>query len=402
MGNRKAAYTVIISDIEPIEGKDRIKYISIKDLGWKVIGSADLKIGQKVVYIEYDCIIAEGQPWAEFLRKRCYSPKYHGFKIRAMSMAGVVSYGLILTFEEVGLTEDYPEGYDLSELLHVIPIDDAQNFENEQSSQRKMTKFQKFVKKYAYFIWKVFWYRKPENNAFPTQWANKTDETRIENFSPEVFKKWYGKPIYISVKQDGQSMSAGIVKDRFFIASRNLKKYDKPLKKAIKELTPENYSKLNKLNQNPFIYIACKYSLAKRMASVKRSLDLMDFVLQMEVCGPGIQQNKMGLKELDAFVFNFYDVQERKYFKWWKIKKISEFIGIPHVELVQTTIWKWNNLKELKDYAKGTYANGYPREGIVIRSNDGESQYIEEPEKGQHGCWSVKCINDDFALKDNS
>jgi hypothetical protein len=398
MSDRKAAYIATIDKKELIPGKDRIAYYSLVELGWKVIADISLNEGDRVIYCEYDCIISEDQLWAEFLRKRCYSPKYRGYKISAMKMGDFISYGIIFKPEECGITiGQRQDGEDLSEILHIYPKNDASEFDTQQK-QTPPSKWQRFLKKYAYFIWKFFWYRKPDSKQFPSFMANKTDETRIENFSSHVFEEWYGKPIYVTEKADGQSMTAGIYKNRFIISSRNIKKYDKPLKKAIKEIKPENAKFLGK--SDLFIEFACNSSLGKKLFKIKKEFNLENFAIQLELCGPSIQKNHLGLKGYDGFVFNIYNSDEKKYYKWEYVETFCNFVGIKTVKLLEITIWKWKNLKELKNYSKGFYENGYPREGVVIRSNDSYTKFIEDPEKGQHGCWSIKCINDDFALKD--
>jgi tRNA-binding EMAP/Myf-like protein len=210
MSTREAAYLATITKVEPIEGKDKIHYAYVKagDTEWGVISSILIQPGDKIVYIEYDVIVSEGQGWAEFLRKRCYSPKYRGFKISAMRMSGKISYGLVLTIKEAGLDEaynDFPVGTPLSAVLKIFPIDDAAEYEKQQPVQ--LSKFQRFLKKYFYLFWKLFFYRKPQNSQFPTNGAIKTDETRIQNLTYLFDEKYKGLPVYVTEKCiDGETL----------------------------------------------------------------------------------------------------------------------------------------------------------------------------------------------------
>jgi hypothetical protein len=80
---------------------------------------------------------------------------------------------------------------------------------------------------------------------------------------------------------------------------------------------------------------------------------------------------------------------------------IQAFCGkteIPAVPFVGFTKFTWKNMAELKEYARGDYDNGTPREGIVCRAMD-DSPFIPDAKKDQHGCFSFKVINDDFAVK---
>jgi hypothetical protein len=402
LSNRKVAYIATISKIENIEGKDRIKYISLKDLGWQVIGSSELSEGEKIIYIEYDSIISEGPEWAEFLRKRCYSSKYKGFKISAMRMAGLVSYGLILTPKDIGFTDSnfiyLPDGHDLSSMIGAKAIDDAEEFEVHQK-QAEPTKFQKFIKKHLYFIWKKF-YRKPESNAFPSGDAIKTDETRLQTLTRLFGPDYKGTKLYVTEKIDGMSVTLAYNKGRFKISSRNVCQYNQPIKKAIKELVLANVPKLGKSNQ--FIEIACKTNIAKEMFDYCNFIKKNCLTVQGELVGPAIQKNKLKLKELDIFIFNIFDPESRRYYNYKYLKNFCYGAKIKQVPLKELTTFKWNNMAEIEEYVKepmsnSAYPDDQPREGLVFRKYD-DSDFLPEAEKEMNGCFSFKVINPSFIL----
>lgn len=93
---RKLASIKAISDIIPIEGKDRIVLAMVD--GWSVIVKKDeFKIGDKCVYVEIDSVLPE-RPEFEFLRK-------NNFRIKTMKMAGCISSGIcfpLTIFENYG------------------------------------------------------------------------------------------------------------------------------------------------------------------------------------------------------------------------------------------------------------------------------------------------------------
>lgn len=65
---RNLASIKTISDIIPIEGKDRIVLATVD--GWSVIVKKDeFKVGDKCVYVEIDSVLPE-KPEFEFLRKK--------------------------------------------------------------------------------------------------------------------------------------------------------------------------------------------------------------------------------------------------------------------------------------------------------------------------------------------
>ena len=93
---RKLASIQVITDMHPIEGKDRIALATVE--GWHVIvQKSDFKIGDKCVFIEIDSVLPE-KPWFEFLRPR-------KFKIKTLKMSNTVSQGIafpLSIFENYG------------------------------------------------------------------------------------------------------------------------------------------------------------------------------------------------------------------------------------------------------------------------------------------------------------
>lgn len=82
---RSLASIKTVSEIFPIEGKDRIVLAMID--GWSVIvKKGEFNVGDKCVYIEIDSVLPEREEF-EFLRKG-------GFRIKTMNMAGVISQGI--------------------------------------------------------------------------------------------------------------------------------------------------------------------------------------------------------------------------------------------------------------------------------------------------------------------
>ena len=72
----------VIQDIRSIEGKDRIVLATVENYH-SIIQKDQFMVGDRVIYIYYDAILPE-KPEFEFLRKRCWSEKYNGFRIRPM------------------------------------------------------------------------------------------------------------------------------------------------------------------------------------------------------------------------------------------------------------------------------------------------------------------------------
>jgi hypothetical protein len=404
MAREKMAYIATISKLDPIEGKDRILYASLENLGRQCIVDISNKVGDKVVYCEIDSILPP-TPEFEFLRKRCWSDKYQGHVIQGMKMCGLISYGLVLPVSVLDgkwvpakLKDSvFDDGFDVTDLLHIRKKEDDENASTGVKMIEFESTFQKCLNKW---LWKLG--IKTRKNRCVVEgrlsFAHKTDETRIENI-PYLFNDRYqGTPIYITEKADGTSGTFAIYKGLFYVASRNRVLYCKPIKKAIGELKP------GKMYGDRYVDTACKYSLPKRMAK----LNFKDVVIQGEIVGPGIQKNPMGLSEIQVMLFNVFIPGKQansttpigSYLGWEAIVDVAQKLGISTVKLLARTVWQWKDKTSLKEYAKGNYENGKPREGVVIRYDikDSNLRVLPSGERGMSNCWSLKCINDDYIL----
>ena len=117
----KLAYVVTRTDVQPIEGYDRVEEAMIR--GWHcVVGKGDFKPGDKAVYFEVDSKLPEDK-FADFE----FLAKKH-FRVKTQKMCKRISQGLLLTFKQCGLNEeDYNEGDFLTDVIGVIYSDPADN-----------------------------------------------------------------------------------------------------------------------------------------------------------------------------------------------------------------------------------------------------------------------------------
>lgn len=196
---------------------------------------------------------------------------------------------------------------------------------------------------------------------FPTQYASKTDEDRLENF-PQLFDKFVGKEVYVSEKLDGSS--ATFINDgSLHVCSRNLE--------------------LKDTEKNTMWNIARRYDLVNRLPK--------GYALQAETVGEGIQKNPLGIKGQDIYVFNVVDIQTRKLLTLDESLNLCRVIGVPFVPIVYRGIFKWNSIQELKQFAnEARYENGEYAEGVVLRLT--EPEYCAELGKEL----SVKVISENY------
>ena len=171
---RKLASIQHITDIRPIEGKDRIVQCHVN--GWNVIIKKDeFTDGDLGVYIEPDSQMPE-KPEFEFLR-----PKK--FRIRTMKMSGVLSEGIVFPLTILPAREKpYELDEDVTELMGITkyePQEDEDWWKDLEVESKKKTFWAKLP------LMRFRWYRRlvgdnKKKGGFP-DFIPKSDETRIQN-----------------------------------------------------------------------------------------------------------------------------------------------------------------------------------------------------------------------------
>lgn len=349
--SRKLASVQKVKAIKPIEGADRIEIVQI--LNWDCVAQkGQYKIGDLVIYFEIDSLLPD-IPTFEFLKGSSWSQKLNKYKISTHKFRGQISQGLVIPIRQ--LTEiynqinksavssiDYDEGDDLTALLKI------EKYEPPVSNG-------------------------PLGDLIHHEWyVPKTDEERIqtcaENVLPEYIKSEQGD-WYESVKLDGTSCTAGLFEDMFLIGGRN-QWYKGP------NMYTETVKKYGDLEEK------CKKYLEETGKYV---------VFQGELCGPGIQSNRLGLKEKEWFVFNVFTSDTGKMDSYTKcdllqLLNLCEHFGLQHVPLIPfeakfdfkstTDIDETvNNLLKYVDSIKYRtfFDDASPNqvaEGLVFRKND--------------------------------
>ena len=184
---RKLASIQQVTNIRPIEGKDRIVQCNV--LGWNLIIKKDeFDEGDRCVFCEPDSVLPE-KPEFEFLR-----PKK--FRIKTMKMSGVLSQGICFPLTMLPAREKpYEIGEDVTDLMGITkwePQEDEEWWNSLKQEPRKKTFWEKLP------LMRFRWYRqlvgknKRAKQGFPEEFP-KSDETRIQN-CPEILKdketKW--------------------------------------------------------------------------------------------------------------------------------------------------------------------------------------------------------------------
>jgi len=299
--SRKLASIQTIKAIKPIEGADRIEVVQV--LNWDCVArKGEYNIGDKVVYFEIDSLLPD-IPAFEFLKGSSWSQKLNKYKISTHKFRNQISQGLVIPIEQLRDLEiqingelefrdvhSYPEGEDLTELL------------------------------------KIEKYEPPVSNGslgdiIQHEWyVPKTDEERIQVCAEEVLPKYVESEQddwYATVKLDGTSCTAGLFDDAFLIGGRN-----------------QFYK-----DENMYTLTVNKYGDLKTKLENYKAIYGIYVVLQGELCGPGIQGNKLGLKEKEWFVFNAFVSKTGKNGSYVKcdllrLLKLCEEFGLQHVPII--------------------------------------------------------------------
>lgn len=174
--------------------------------------------------------------------------------------------------------------------------------------------------------------------GFPS-FIPKTEEPNFQAV-PEMVEALRQRPFYSTIKCDGSSATIYRRGDHFGCCSRNLELKDTP--------------------NNVIWQLAHRYNLPDTLPD--------GWAIQLEIVGPGIQGNPMGLKQVDVRLFSLYDLEARRYLGGAAVKEAAEQLQLPMVEVVDWgRPFAFNDDEELRRYAEGLYANGRQREGVVIR-----------------------------------
>ena len=122
--------------------------------------------------------------------------------------------------------------------------------------------------------------------------------------------------------------------------------------------------------------------------------DAGNYAIQGETAGPGIQKNRYGLKEMQLFVFNVFDINRGRHLDYAEFVAFCKRYGLQTVPITMDDLVLNHTVEELLELAKGQYPGGYAREGIVIRT------ITEQYSQVLSGRASFKVINNDYLLKE--
>jgi len=323
-----------VKKISAIPDSDFLELAHI--MGWQcVVKKNEFKEGDTGVYFEVDSFLPLDDRY-EFLRNSSYRDNEDngkGFRIRTVKLRGQLSQGLLLPLEKFPELEGSGEGADVTEKLNVKKwyIPETANPGGTIIGERP--------------------------SGIPS-----SDEIRIQS-ALELIEQLKGKPYYITTKMDGTSGIVYFIDGKIGCCSRN------------KEIKDEESA----LYWTP-VY---RYGLKDKLSQLGKNL-----ILTGEICGPGVQKNKLRLASIEWYVFDVFDWNTRKYLPYDQACKICADLGIPLVPLEEQGEFFDYSLEQLLEKSKGKYASGLDKEGIVVRNSLNPKEI------------SFKVLNNDALLKE--
>lgn len=354
--SRKLASVQKIKAIKPIEGADKIEIVQV--LNWDCVAKkGEYQVGDTVIYFEIDSLLPD-IPMLEWLKGSSWSQKLNKYKISTHKFRGQISQGLVMPIKD--LKELYNQINDNNGIAY--PIDIMAPTEGTDLTEILN------IEKYEPPV-----YNGPLGETISHEWyVPKTDEERIqvcaENVLPKYIESWSGD-WYASIKLDGTSCTAGLFDDAFLIGGRTQWYKD----------------------ENMYTTTVKKYGDIEAKAREYLDTTGVYVVFQGELCGPGIQSNRLGLKEKEWFIFNVFASTTGKYDSYKKLDLIGmlnmcRLFNLQPVPIIDSKdkfnfktgdsidVIVENLLKYADNFKYKTYfENASPNqvaEGLVFRLND--------------------------------
>ena len=328
-----------IENLTPIPDADRIETARIK--GWNVVvPKGQYNVGDVVGYFETDSFLpATDERYQQFLPRGTTKfiidgEEVEGHVLRTAKLRGQISQGLIMSLDEIGVPDDTPIGTDITKEAGVVKYEAPLPVGNGEII-----------------------------GPFDTLFAPKTDAERLQNLSDhwDEIKELEWTP---TLKVDGTSQTLINDNGKLRIFSRNW------------ELDPEG-------------------SVGFKVATDSGIAEALEpgMAVQFELCGPGIQSNRLRLSNQRPFVFSLYNNGERVPRDEYP-SKLAE-LSVPvlsneSVGLLDTIDESINQVDGLRE----TVTKGAVDEGVVYHLAD-PTKSVGWLDRNQ----SFKIINNKYLLK---
>lgn len=321
---RTLARVVLIDELLPIEGADRIELAIVG--GWQVVVQKGLyEVGvTPAVYFEVDSLLDTERPYfaslASLSSKLLHNVdgKTHA-RIKTMKLRKQLSQGFCIPLSETGL--EAKVGDDLTIALGAVKY--------EKAEEKAMNNGTSGVKTGTSAL------------GFP-KFVPKTDQTRVQNITALYNKAVEsGEHFEESFKLDGSSLTAFVKDGVAGVASRNvgfrMEDEKRGFMKTLSAFTAQvkqrgfknaKWEPVIKKDDNAFTQMAEKAGLIE---AIKASG--LNLAIQGEMVGPSIQKNFEGVTENEFYCYDIYDIDKQRYMLPVERRLFCHRHGVKHVPI---------------------------------------------------------------------
>lgn len=363
MTERKLATVVVVDELLPIEGADRIELAIVK--GWQVVVQKGLYVPgvTKAVFCEVDSLLDTERPYFNSLATlsskllHVVDGRTHA-RIKTMKLRKQLSQGFCIPLSETGVPVDIEIGADLTKALGVVKYEKTEEKDMNNSGATGV---------------------KTGTTAlgFP-KFIPKTDQTRVQNIT-HMYNKAVeqGEEFEESFKLDGSSLTAFVRDGVAGVASRNVgfrvedekRGWFATLRRFVslartRGLRNARWERVVKKDDNQFTRVTAKQGLIEAIRRDGRNL-----AIQGELCGPAIQKNFEGMQEDTFFCYDVFLIDEQRYMLPAERIKFCIDNKVKHVPIEYTGPLKAKTVADALVRADGVSGlHGKYREGFVYKS----------------------------------
>lgn len=370
---RKLVTIRTIKELNPIPGADMIEVATVD--GWKlVVKKGEFKVGDPCVYFEIDSFLPEADPRYAFIMKSGVREfeGARGHKLRTVKLRGQISQGLALPvtafpeiIETLGFNTEMPQeqiaafrefhGLDLTaEVVQMVTCEIANLAPQIDIDFSELLGIKKWEPQLPAELAGLV------KGYFPS-WIRKTDQERCQNIVDEIFVDNMDEQYEVTIKLDGTSATFYHRDGEIGACSRNLEL----------KICDDNAT-------NTYVRILMDSGLNTVLPQ------LGNIAVQGEIMGPGIQNNREGLKAAKFFVFDVYLIDEARYMAPAERQALFDKLIdmgvnqnlVAHVPILAYEANLYDTLgivdvDDLLKFAEGKSLVNPVREGLVFKRIDG-------------------------------
>ena len=387
---RELAYVVIVDDIKPIEGRDRVECAVVG--GWTImVRKGQFKVGDPAIYFEIDSKTPSTSEFAFLSAKH--------FKIKTQKYGNFYSQGLLMAAEDFGWKIE--DGYIIDNnnkkhipndsktmfltkqlgITYYDPMDNARKGTNTKTNYKPIWKkiknwfpFKQMARTEVgrKILWALFGVKK-KKKAWP-HYMPHSDQERVQNMKWILENK---TPFIASEKVDGCSSGFSVHRSKFGkleyrVCSRNM---------VLTRSSKTYYD-----DMNVWFEMYDKYNIKDFLTDFIKETNAQWVYLQGESFGKKVQKRDYSLEGHDFRAFELCTSKRVRY-TYTEMKEILNRYNIPTVPIISDNYILPDTVEELIAFAHGNSAiDGKDREGIVF-------QNIEDP------TISFKAVDPDFLMK---